>query len=182
MRKGNKYQRGYILPLSLVIMAFGILVVGSLLSYVGANVNTRAIARDNLKAYYAADAGIQVIIAKLIQADYKENEDGEPDEDGELFPLPDRTYPTDDMPIDVDILLDNEINGHKVTVTVEYEDMLRPDYVIYKITAYANAYNPETGDYDLADKVIAIVSQEPYPLPVYEGIGFRANIISWQRQ
>ncbi len=169
----NEYQRGYILPLSLVIMAFGTLVVGSLLSYVGANVNTRAIARDNLNAYYAADAGIQAVISKLLEA--------EDPVSGGFGILTEKTAPDFYNLSDIDSSLVNEINGYEPRVTVGYVNMLLPDYVIYEITAYA-CVPGSTGFDEVRDKVIAVVRQEPSPIAGYETFTFSANIISWQRR
>ncbi len=169
----NQYQRGYILPLSLVIMLFGTLVVGSLFSYVGVNVNTRAIARDNLNAYYAADAGIQAIISKMLEA-----EDPATDSYGMITERTDPSFYTLSE-LSIDPSLDDEINGYEPRVTVDYVDMLLPDYVIYEITAYACV--PGSSEFDeVKDKITAVVRQEP--APVYgEAVTPSATVISWQR-
>ncbi len=184
VRKYTKNQRGYILPLSLVIMLFGSLVVGSLFTYIGASLKTRSIARDNLNAYYAAGAGVQLVIAKLIQADYEES--------GELAPLPERFDDGDGTMEDGEYYTpssdpylfpgaSNVINGYEVRMTVEHGDRWIPDYVDYQITAYA--FEPGASGFDEAkDKVVAVVRQTPYPIPAYDGLSFRATIISWQRQ
>ena len=122
----HKSERGYVLALSLVIMLFGSLVVGSLFTYIGASLKTRSIARDNLNAYYAAGSGIQLVIAKLIQADYEDPGTGE------LAPLPERYDFNDDGVMDEDEYytllalfpdalppLSDEINGYEVKITVE---------------------------------------------------------------
>jgi hypothetical protein len=181
-----KQQQGYILPFSLVIMMFGAMVVGSLMTYCNAHVNSRAIARDNLEAYYGAESGIQLTIAKLIQADYTD-----PDS-GEITPLPQRFDFDGDEQMEIDESSDyyeyytptdlfpslsgDVMNDYEVRITVEHLDMVMPDYVEYRITAYAF----ELGASNFSDKVVAIVLQRPYP--IYEAWNYSASIISWQRQ
>jgi len=196
-RRHIQDQRGYILPLSLVIMLFGTLLVGSLLTYVGASVNTRAIARDNLNAYYTADAGIQLVIAKLIQADYKECENPSDPTTCELAPLPQRFddgdgqmeydesseyyeyYTPSDLFPDASPPLSPDVNDYEVIMTVRHLDMWMPDYVEYEITA--SAFEPGASSFSEAqDKVTAIVRQVPYP--IYEAWTYGVSILSWQRQ
>jgi len=182
----NQNQRGYILALSLVIMLFGALVVGSLLTFVSASINSWAIGRDNLNAYYAADAGIQAMVSKMLAAEDPAFDPEEQDPSEQFGPITERNETTNpDFYYTLSELTDggpDKINTeYRPRVTVEYEDMAMPDYIVYKITSSAYFHNSETGKDELRDTVTAVIRQTPYPIygPV---IGYKVSILSWERR
>lgn len=201
IRTGRKYrqQQGYLLALSLVIMLFGTLVVGGMLTYTGASVNARGIARDNLDAYYAADAGIQLVIARLIEVDAGYIGYIDPDT-GELAPLAERYDGVDPgtpadgimqhdvgdalheyyLPVELFSGLSDEINGYKIRMTVKHVDWL-PEYAKYRITAYVfeSIVDGTTKFSEATDWVRADVRQIPFP--VIDARGYQAIVDSWQR-
>ena len=145
---------------------------------------------------YAADAGIELVIAKLIQADYR-------NPGGELVPLPERfDFDDDDMmdtiPIPGEYYLPSDlfpevlpalrpdINGYEVRMTVQYTDWnglparSAPDWVIYRVVAYVFTEPAPTKFSQAKEKVIAVVQQVPYP--VIEAISYSANVLYWERQ
>lgn len=77
MRRG---ERGQILILGLAVMALGLLVIAPLLAYVDLSLRLTTKAYDKTAAYYAADAGVELVLGDLYQgvnvlaADYNRSE------------------------------------------------------------------------------------------------------------
>ncbi len=201
--KHNKAQQGYIMALSMVIMGFGSLVVASMLTYVTASVSLRTAARDNMNAYYAADAGIQLVIAKLVQADYTDPDSGSPgplpprfdDGDGVMEGPPSSDYeyywpsgmnnPDDPSPLFPGVTLSDQIDGYWIRMTVKQLNMELPEYADYEVTAYAFSADPTqpTGPKKFGEAkewVTATVRQSPYP--AWEVWNYGVTILSWQRR
>jgi len=58
-------QRGQILLIALMIMAVVAMVMAPLLSYIDSSVDLTGKSEDDLKAYYAAEAGVEAVLADL---------------------------------------------------------------------------------------------------------------------
>ncbi len=60
-------EKGQALALALIVMMFGALVMGAFFYYITATVKASAMTREMVNAYYAADAGVELALADLIQ-------------------------------------------------------------------------------------------------------------------
>lgn len=62
-------ERGQILLMVLAVMVIGSVVVGSLLAFLDISLRVTVRAEENLNAYYAAEAGMDAVIADLFQGE-----------------------------------------------------------------------------------------------------------------
>jgi hypothetical protein len=60
-------ERGQALVLALIVLGFGSLMMGGLMTYLNASILAHGKAVDRTEAYYAADAGVEAIISDLLQ-------------------------------------------------------------------------------------------------------------------
>ena len=62
-------ERGAVMMVALIVMLFGGLVVGGILTYLDASTRDHVKARDRAEAHYAAEAGIYAVISDLVDND-----------------------------------------------------------------------------------------------------------------
>ncbi len=184
-RKGD---RGYILAMSLVIMMFGAIVVSSMLTYITAATRMRNITGGEFNAYYAADAGIQAAIGRLL--DPYSMDSGNPlPETGSDIP-----YYTISGPLSADpgqscglfapsAGLSSTIDEYEPRMTVKWLEVqmfvpLEPGYLnatsYVKYEIVANACDAQGAS---QCKIDAVVLQTPYPSMAGP---HRVMFVSWQ--
>jgi hypothetical protein len=65
LRTFSKNEQGSVFITALIILIFGSLVLGPLLSYIGTGINTSKVFEEEVAEYYDADAGIEEAILQL---------------------------------------------------------------------------------------------------------------------
>jgi len=99
-------ERGQILLMVLAVLVIGSVVVGSLLAFLDIGLRVTLRAEENLNAYYAAEAGVDAVIADLFQGE-------NPSSDG---------YPPDESLLQDDgsgnYSLEGSVHGYTVNITI----------------------------------------------------------------
>ncbi|MEE8471059.1 MAG: pilus assembly PilX N-terminal domain-containing protein, partial [Dehalococcoidia bacterium] len=65
--KVMKDEKGQALAIAILIMVFGAMVTGALLGYLGTSVRAAGMTQEQVNAYYAADAGVEAVLADLVE-------------------------------------------------------------------------------------------------------------------
>ncbi len=64
-RNTKQNEAGYVLILTLICMAFGGLIIAATLNYANTMLKARIVAAENMKSLYAAEAGVEDVLACL---------------------------------------------------------------------------------------------------------------------
>lgn len=110
--KERRGQKGAAMVMALILMFFGSLVVGGLLSFLQVSMTSQAKAQDRAEAKYSAEAGVQALMSDLSIGD---------------------TFNVDNYPWSRD-----PVNGHTPTIDITSKDDSHSDYTDYIVSSTAD--------------------------------------------